>query len=528
MHATFLDNLLRALSWTFIHSLWQGLILTILAGMVMLGTKKLGSSLRYFLLCSLFFLFLGSAGITFLIEWNTGTTGSSGLKLIANQPDLNALFQDSVIRQLFEKIAFFMNANAQWIVFIWLIILIFKTAKMMLDMVYVYRLRNHHQYTPGEEWTLRMQSLCTEIGIRKKVALIESALVRIPIVVGHLKPMVLVPVGILTNLPAGEVEAVLLHELAHIRRHDYLINFIQRIAELLFFFNPALLWVSSLLRIERENCCDDIAIAKTKNKLQFVEALIRFKEHSLKHQEYALGLFGKKNLLLQRMSRIVYNRNKSLSRAEGTLFILSFIILLLLIPGLRRPETKRQTIAQVSTVVNGNFPFATEPDQDPTRPPVKRSSAIEQDRLPIAKSNKEVEHTDMEVKEAKDPDENRITPIEYVANGRLKTAVSNEQIEKDALRKEQDPDHTEAIKKQLEHDRQALDKYKEQWEKDRMQADLDRQVAIKDREQAQKDRERAELDRKQAEKDRKQAEIDRREAQLARDEAEKARHSELR
>src|SRR5688572_11218736 len=156
---------------------------------------------------------------------------------------------------------------------------------------------------------------------------------------GHLKPVILVPVGILTGLPAAEVEAVLLHELAHIRRHDYLVNFIQRAAEMLFFFNPALLWVSSLLRIERENCCDDIAIAKTKDKLQFVEALISFKEHSLRHPQYALGLFGKRNLLIQRVSRIVHNRNKTLSPFEVVFFGVNLFVFVLLISVTRKPVT---------------------------------------------------------------------------------------------------------------------------------------------------------------------------------------------
>lgn len=530
MHATFLDNLLRTMSWTFIHSLWQGLILTILAGMVMLGTKKLGASVRYVLLCSLFFLFLGSAAITFLVEWNAGTPDASGLKLIADQSQINALFHDSVFRQLFEKTALLLNENAPWIVFTWLIILFVKTARMMLDLLYVHRLRNHQLHTPAGEWTIRMKSLCEEIGIRKKVALIESALVRIPVVVGHLKPMVLVPVGILTNLPAGEVEAVLLHELAHIRRHDYLVNFIQRIAELLFFFNPALLWVSSLLRIERENCCDDIAIAKTKNKLQFVEALIRFKEHSLKHQEYALGLFGKRNLLLQRMSRIVYNRNKSLSKAEGTFFVLSFIILLMLIPGLRKPEAKQKALAQVNTVVDGKSSFTIEQSPATTQLPVKRSSHKQEDRRSSATTSKSGANPITEIKEPNDPEEDLNAPVEYVANGRLKTTVSDESTDKGALKKDEHPEHNTSVKSQPDNDRQAFDRYKEQAQRDRMiakldrdKADRDRMQADKDREQAAKDRVQAELDRKQAEKDRAQAELDRKEAQRAR-EAERWRH----
>jgi len=89
-------------------------------------------------------------------------------------------------------------------------------------------------------------------------------------VIGLVKPAILVPLGLLSNLPPGQVEAVLLHELAHIRRKDYLVNLLQSFAEAIFFFNPAVLWISSLIREERENCCYDIAIGGIKNKNKFI------------------------------------------------------------------------------------------------------------------------------------------------------------------------------------------------------------------------------------------------------------------
>jgi beta-lactamase regulating signal transducer with metallopeptidase domain len=85
----------------------------------------------------------------------------------------------------------------------------------------------------------------------------------------------------LTTLPASEIEAILLHELAHIRRRDYLVNLLQSFSDIIFFFNPAVLWLSSLIRDERENCCDDIAIGEVKNKKQFIHALLSFQEYNL-------------------------------------------------------------------------------------------------------------------------------------------------------------------------------------------------------------------------------------------------------
>ena len=91
--------------------------------------------------------------------------------------------------------------------------------------------------------------------------LLVSALVQVPTVVGWLRPVVLVPVGALGGLPAEHLEALLLHELAHIRRHDYLVNILQSVAEALLFYHPAVWWVSGHIRAERELCCDDVAVS---------------------------------------------------------------------------------------------------------------------------------------------------------------------------------------------------------------------------------------------------------------------------
>ena len=121
-----------------------------------------------------------------------------------------------------------------------------------------------------------------QLDIRRRVKLVESVLVRAPMVIGQLRPIIYIPLGLINHLPASEMEAVLLHELAHIRRYDYVVNMVQQVAECLLFFNPGFLWISSLLREERENCCDDIAIAHTRDRVEFVRALVRFKEHSLR------------------------------------------------------------------------------------------------------------------------------------------------------------------------------------------------------------------------------------------------------
>jgi hypothetical protein len=129
----------------------------------------------------------------------------------------------------------------------------------------------------------------------------------------------MLPLGLLAHLPADEIEAILLHELAHIKRRDYLVNLLQNFAETIFFFNPALMWVSSMIREERENCCDDIAIAVTNSKSRFINALIAFQEYNFAGAKYSVGFAGRKNQLLNRVKRIINEKNKTLNAAEKSL-----------------------------------------------------------------------------------------------------------------------------------------------------------------------------------------------------------------
>jgi bla regulator protein BlaR1 len=383
-----------------------------------------------------------------------------------------------------------------------------KLGRMMLDILYVSRLRKYEVYEPGDDWKIKLLSLSHDMGIRKKVSLLQSAQINIPIVVGHLKPVILVPVGVLAGLPAADVEAVLLHELAHIRRHDYLVNFIQRIAEMLLFFNPALLWISSLLRIERENCCDDIAIEKTKDKTQFVEALISFKEHSLRHPRYAIGLFGKRNLLLQRVSRIVHNRNKTLSPFEGVFFVMNLFIFVVLVSVLRKPVTSEP----LSSLPHG--PHVEQALYFPTQSINERQPASGKKPLLTNKdikpsSGPRLGKSTIKIKEPVLPEPNFDTQKEVIEETSQLYASTYQRDQQSMLR-------TDINLSQIEKDRQAA-------EADRKQAEIDRQQADKDRHQADRDREQANADRKQAEKDRERADQDRKQADKDRELAETAR-----
>ena len=163
--------------------------------------------------------------------------------------------------------------------------------------------------------------------MHRPVTLLQSGIAKCPMVIGHLKPIILFPVGFLNALSTEEVEAILIHELAHIKRNDFLINIIQTITEILFFFNPAIWWVSSLIRKERENCCDDISVAIMKSKTGYVQALISFQEYSFTAGRYTPAFPGTGYGLLDRVKRLIHNQNSPLSSTHK--FILMTIAVFL-------------------------------------------------------------------------------------------------------------------------------------------------------------------------------------------------------
>ncbi len=329
------NETVQAICRTLFHSLWQGLLLAIAGGVVVLLTKKLRAAVRYNILTVLLLVFAAGVGCTYCYQLSSIATRG----IVSEPTQLNAVvvtgnfgaFQSGALpvkQATFTTIVLnWLTANAGFIVFGWLLVIAFRCVQLLIGLRGIYILRNRGISPAGAYWVNRLNQLAASIQLSKPVLLMQSAIAKVPMVTGHLKPIILLPLGVLTALPEGEIEAILLHELAHIRRKDYLVNMLQNICEIVFFFNPAVLWVSSLIKDERENCCDDIAIANVKNKKQFIHALISFQEYNLATTNYAVGLPGRKNHLLNRVTRIITNTNKTLNNMEKTLLATGIVII---------------------------------------------------------------------------------------------------------------------------------------------------------------------------------------------------------
>ncbi len=324
-------KIIQAVCWTLLHSLWQGLLLAVVTGVVMVLSKKSGSAVRYKLLSSIFILFIIITGLTFYRQMQLlSVTPGTKISVVASPAPVTANINyatpagngGNALQGYLQKFEDYFNQHASLIVTIWFIIFMARCVKILSGLVYIQRIRHYKTSAAPEFWAARIKVLANRLQIKRHILLLQSAIVKVPVVVGFLKPTILVPIGLLTNLSTEEVESILMHELAHIRRKDYFFNLLQCFVDIVFFFNPAVLWISSLIRNERENCCDDIAINETKNKKQFIQALVSFHQYNTAAvSKYAMPFAERKNKLVNRVKRIVNNNNHTLNPAEKIVLV---------------------------------------------------------------------------------------------------------------------------------------------------------------------------------------------------------------
>lgn len=330
------DNILRAVCWTLLHSLWQGLIVAVIAGIIMVLTRRSSSSLRYNLLCGLLFLFLAVSGYTFYRQLPSASlpVNTAVAPAVTAAPQqltpvrlISSPVSSHAVQYGIDSLIQYFDTHAALVVLIWFIIFLGRFVKMLSALVYAQRIR-HYQTSPAPaEWQERLRELLNKLRVTRPVLLLESALIKIPVVVGFLKPVILVPAGMLAHISPDQVESILLHELAHIRRQDYLLNLLQNLVDTLFFFNPAMIWISSLIRAERENCCDDIAIRETRSRRRLIEALVSFHEYEQTAAGYALSFAEKENQVVKRVKRIVHKKNHSLNAGERVMLMSGLLVL---------------------------------------------------------------------------------------------------------------------------------------------------------------------------------------------------------
>ena len=309
-----------AIGWTIIHSLWQCTLIALLIAISYAFTKKASAAIRYWInSLGLLSCFIASS-ITFYINYYDSV--SIEIVSTAYITEISSSTQQAYVQTISDII----NQHINQIVMVWLIGFALYMSKYLAEFFYCQKIKNNHYKNPSQQWQQLFNELKNNVGLTQNIQLRLSEIVDVPCVIGHFKPVVLLPASLVLGLSIKQIEVILLHELGHIRRNDYLISGLQTLITLLYFFNPFARWISSKMDEERENACDDIAVAVSGDPLFYANTLKEFAEMKNMYSP-AVAMTGRKNLLINRIKRL-FIRDTSFTKTYGKAITIMAMFLL--------------------------------------------------------------------------------------------------------------------------------------------------------------------------------------------------------
>ncbi len=324
-------GIVSALSWALVHSIWQGLLAYMLLRAVLAAIPGKYASARYITAVSALAALTGAFIATFVYLYNTGlptvhyamaavTTDGQHTTAATTIP----LTYDGSFTQ---TLSAWFNAHTQLIVNIYLAGMLLLLFRIVYNLFTLKNLKYKGATLPDANWQQMLAKCQNILGINNKVQLFFSARLTVPLVMGTIKPVILVPVALANQLSTREAEAILLHELAHIRRNDYLVNMIQLFIETILFYNPFVWLISSIIRKEREYCCDDMVVNATTERLPYAKALAALETFRQQPLLPSLAATGSNNQLLNRIKRIMEMKNHNVNYGQLAAVLLTVLLL---------------------------------------------------------------------------------------------------------------------------------------------------------------------------------------------------------
>ena len=338
------QEIIQKLGWTLLHFIWQAAAAALLLGILLAVLRKSSANLRYIVACAALGLIVLLPIATMQIIQVSSPQPTANIepapvilpaKEIREIPAVEMTIPERPLQH--EKAGTAYKASWQqhavdrletalpYLVAGWLIGVFGLSLWNLGGWAQLQRLRKKLVKQVDDSIQNRLCRLSERLHVKQAVQLLESTLVQVPTVVGWLRPVILLPASALTGLTTEQLEALLAHELAHIRRYDYLINMLQTVAETLGFYHPAVWWVSHKIRLERENCCDDLAVSISGDRICYARALTSMEEIRAGRSELAVAATG--GNLFGRIRRLV---DKDSTESSRTSWIPSVITILLI------------------------------------------------------------------------------------------------------------------------------------------------------------------------------------------------------
>jgi beta-lactamase regulating signal transducer with metallopeptidase domain len=345
---------IQALGWSLVHFLWQGALLAAILAVVNASIAKFvgkqsAASLHYIASC-IAMLLMPVALIATWMQMYPPRTPS-----LSRSPSDPVAAVSGVVSAV-DSVTSSATATTDggpglpgWMVCFWLLGVLGLSAHAGVGWVRAQRLRRQAAGLLDSLWTEELIGLQQKLGITRAVRLCTSAVTKTPMVIGWIRPFILLPATAITGLSETQLRAVLAHELAHVRRYDYLINLLQTAVETALFYHPAVWWVGRQIRTEREHCCDDIAIGICGNAVEYVHALTQLEELRSPRLQSAVAANGGE--LLTRVRRLLNQQQTDhrFPRSFGAVAATLLIAGLIAPPLFRSPSSATPLPAMVET-----------------------------------------------------------------------------------------------------------------------------------------------------------------------------------
>jgi beta-lactamase regulating signal transducer with metallopeptidase domain len=314
----------KAIGWAVVHSVWQIILISIVVKSVLLMFKKSSPIIKYRIVFTALLTTFVAFVSTFAWYYTRTLVPEEAVnyKFIVFE-NTSEIYQSSFI----DTLSSFIDSNTHIIVLIWTVGILLYLLKIIFGFVYVEHIKKYNTIQIQDSFIEKFNRLRDKIGVNKLVRFLESGSVNVPMVVGHFKPVLLIPAGMLSGLSYSHIEAIVAHELAHVYRNDFIVNLFVAIIESLFFFHPLMWWMTTILEDEREKCCDDIAISVTGDKLLYAKALASVVEYSNVKPYLALSFSGNKEKLYLRISRLLKETNMKTSIREKIILPVALILI---------------------------------------------------------------------------------------------------------------------------------------------------------------------------------------------------------
>ena len=318
--------LIHSFGWALIYSLWQGLLIYGALSILLKLLPDANARTKYY---------ISSAGLLGLSGWFAGMWYSQwqtlkGVTVFVTQEGtgilasktyaIHTIPQEAMHNGWLNALLYQLEQYMPYIVSLYIAGLLLMAIRFAINLRQVTMLRTHGISAPEQGWSNYVQQWKKHFNILRPVALYLSDRVTMPMMMGILRPVILIPVATINHLSAEQLEAILLHELAHIKRHDYLLNILQTVVETILFFNPFAWLISSLIRREREHCCDDLVVAHTHTPLPYAHALALLETN--RNHLLAMAATGRKQHLFNRIKRIMEMKKNSVNYSQLVLIVL--------------------------------------------------------------------------------------------------------------------------------------------------------------------------------------------------------------